>query len=811
MAAIYHAPKQWCLRKEETAESLESWKRNLIQTLSSDPLLAPVFKDSTTWQKKTRSNHTRGLMDDPDDTPAEIRRTAVQKVFHLEYCLGQIANFAPVVSRNTIIRNSTSVTSVWHVLYQHYGFQEPRSNCLNPNGESLLSDEEPTDDDILLRQHIQLHGEDNIEEEECKVIENTTVKQLYGVCDKGTDCSFDRHLLPTIMDRCYPPCLETCQRHPSISSTDVHFPQAPIPVVAKESTESEEQTEDMTGNDNLPESEEQTEDMIGNDKLPESEEQTEDMTGNDKLPESEEQTEDMTGNDKLPESEEQAEDMTGNDKLPESEEQTEDMIGNDKLPESEEQAEDMTGNDKLPESEDYMRNNMGRQSEYEIMRINVQQQGENDTMTNAMLLQREDGIMRNHMRQQMKDGIMRDHMRPQREDEATDNSVLKQSEYNKMEDDNITQHEVSRPITSTGNDILARKDHRQQLRKHSEVSLMSHTGKFQELKCGHVDYTYAADFERMNLCESSWTESCLLLHPYQDPQELQCRDVEFRSLSTFSGLQIMDNDVLCRHVMSKISFQPTVGEHLTPAYSTMYLSNLYPVKSKLTLVPASVNLYQDNLDFWNDSADTLIINAIHATHESKEIHHHGCLSTTTCEESSLQVMFLKNSLHQPQCHSGLLLDDTLGSRWCGGEVLFLESILHGLPIIIALHRGFCLVVQCRLLFVECDLVQNTIQCCVTQDSAQGPVLMPGNRPAAVRGIPHGGLRVISLMWRMADCAVLMAANVDRGGLLESATTYCHGWKKVLPDASMAAFVVCVPPEDVPCAPPDVPPDIYATT
>ena len=415
------------------------------------------------------------------------------------------------------------------------------------------------------------------------------------------------------------------------------------------------------------------------------------------------------------------------------------------------------------------------------MRINVQQ-SENDTMTNNMLHQREDDIMRNHMRQQMKDGIMRDHMRPQREDDATDNSILKQSEYNRMEDDNITQHEVPLPITTTGNDSQARKEH-------SEVSLMSHTGKLQELKSGHVDYTYAADFERMNLCESSWTESCLLLHPYQYPQELQCRVVEFRSLCTFSGLQIMDNDVLCRHVMSKIAFQPTVGEHLTPAYSTMYLSNLYPVKSKLTLVPASVNLYQGNLDFWNDSADTLIVNAIHATHKSKEIHHRGCLSATTCEESSLQVMFLKNSLHQPQCHSGLLLDDTLGSRWSGGEVfLFLESILHGLPI--ALHRGFCLVVRCRLLFVESDLVQNTMQCCVARDSAHDPVLMSGDRPAAVRVIPHGGLRLISLMWRMADCAVLMAANVDRGGLLESATTYCHGRKKVLPDASMAGRGVC---------------------
>ena len=64
-----------------------------------------------------------------------------------------------------------------------------------------------------------------------------------------------------------------------------------------------------------------------------------------------------------------------------------------------------------------------------------------------------------------------------------------------------------------------------------------------------------------------------------------------------------------------------------------------------------------------------------------------------------------------------------------------------------------------------------------------------------------------LMWRMVDCAVLMATNVDRGGVLRSAMTYCHGQKKVLPDASMAALMVRVPPEDLPCAPPDVPPDI----
>ena len=190
------------------------------------------------------------------------------------------------------------------------------------------------------------------------------------------------------------------------------------------------------------------------------------------------------------------------------------------------------------------------------------------------------------------------------------------------------------------------------------------------------------------------------------------------------------------------------------------------------------------------------------------MHAHGCLSATMCDESRMQSTSLKNSLYQPQCHSGLLLEDTLGCQWSGGEVcMFLKRILRGLPI--ALHGGFCLV-RCRLPFAESNFVQNSMQCSVTRcaDSAQGPVLLSGEGPAAVRAILCGRLRPIYLMWRMVNRVVLMAANVDRGGLLGSAITYCRGRKKVLLDTSTAARVVCVPPEEVPCAPPDVPPNIY---
>ena len=37
--------------------------------------------------------------------------------------LGQTANFCPVISRNTIVKNSTSVKSIWQAIRADYGFQ----------------------------------------------------------------------------------------------------------------------------------------------------------------------------------------------------------------------------------------------------------------------------------------------------------------------------------------------------------------------------------------------------------------------------------------------------------------------------------------------------------------------------------------------------------------------------------------------------------------------------------------------------------------------------------------------------------------
>ena len=37
--------------------------------------------------------------------------------------LGQVANFCPVIARNSIINSSTSLQNIWQTIRLHYGFQ----------------------------------------------------------------------------------------------------------------------------------------------------------------------------------------------------------------------------------------------------------------------------------------------------------------------------------------------------------------------------------------------------------------------------------------------------------------------------------------------------------------------------------------------------------------------------------------------------------------------------------------------------------------------------------------------------------------
>ena len=121
MASSPRAPKQWSLSKNESMNSFENWRQNLVYTLSLDSKFTPFLADGTTWGKKTKTQHLRGLTDDGETAPLSKRRTARQKVNFLELMLGQIANYCPIISRNTLVKNSTSIQSVWNMIRAHFG------------------------------------------------------------------------------------------------------------------------------------------------------------------------------------------------------------------------------------------------------------------------------------------------------------------------------------------------------------------------------------------------------------------------------------------------------------------------------------------------------------------------------------------------------------------------------------------------------------------------------------------------------------------------------------------------------------------
>ena len=184
------APKQWSLTKHETITSFESWRHNLQYCLSLDSNFAPFLASDFTWLKKSPTSPLRGLVDDDDDNeniPAARRRTAQQKLTHLELMLGQIANFCPIISRNTIIKSSTSIQSIWQSIRAHFGFQSTGAHFIDLCNIKLEADERPEDlfqklmsfveDNLVLANGPILHHGENLDtdEEMTPTLENMIV------------------------------------------------------------------------------------------------------------------------------------------------------------------------------------------------------------------------------------------------------------------------------------------------------------------------------------------------------------------------------------------------------------------------------------------------------------------------------------------------------------------------------------------------------------------------------------------------------------------------------------------------------------
>ena len=72
--------------------------------------------------------------------------------------LGQIANFATIISRNQIVLYSTSLSSIWSKIREHYGFQCTGSRFLTLSSIKLKPAERPED----LYQRLVTFFDDNL-------------------------------------------------------------------------------------------------------------------------------------------------------------------------------------------------------------------------------------------------------------------------------------------------------------------------------------------------------------------------------------------------------------------------------------------------------------------------------------------------------------------------------------------------------------------------------------------------------------------------------------------------------------------------
>ena len=155
MAATHRAPKQWQLTRSETINSFENWKQNLTYTLKLDLAFANFFVEGTRWRKRSKKVPHRGFTNHSEQTVG--KQTAQEKVATLEMMLGQIANYCPVISRNSIL-NATSLPEIWQMSRLHYGFQANGAHFINLADIKLLPDESPED----LYQRLMAFIEDNL-------------------------------------------------------------------------------------------------------------------------------------------------------------------------------------------------------------------------------------------------------------------------------------------------------------------------------------------------------------------------------------------------------------------------------------------------------------------------------------------------------------------------------------------------------------------------------------------------------------------------------------------------------------------------
>jgi hypothetical protein len=105
------------LTRQETQESLDTWKQDMLSWLATDSNFEP-FLSGCTWTKATRIQPSRGLS---DDLPSG--RSAHEQLLALNAMLARFSRFCPVLSPRAICERATSMDMIWQLIFTHFGYK----------------------------------------------------------------------------------------------------------------------------------------------------------------------------------------------------------------------------------------------------------------------------------------------------------------------------------------------------------------------------------------------------------------------------------------------------------------------------------------------------------------------------------------------------------------------------------------------------------------------------------------------------------------------------------------------------------------
>ncbi|CAG2248992.1 unnamed protein product [Mytilus edulis] len=147
-----------------------------LQDIQEAPCLSDLAIYSTFHGYRVHKTYDGGFANDGKEVPEANRKTREQKVSMLELMLGQIANYCPIISRNTIVKNSTSIDNIWQTIRLHYGFQITGAHFVDFDAIHYDPGERPEDlyqrlmafiEDSLLRKDMGItHHDEDIEDDE---------------------------------------------------------------------------------------------------------------------------------------------------------------------------------------------------------------------------------------------------------------------------------------------------------------------------------------------------------------------------------------------------------------------------------------------------------------------------------------------------------------------------------------------------------------------------------------------------------------------------------------------------------------------